>query len=73
MYAGGLLYLLATPLALGSYRGLIAFAPMVPLLALHDLWTKNGCSSEICQATTPTGSGFVIAFSRSSGRPLTVS
>ena len=35
MYASGLLYLLGTPLALGSYWGLIAFAPMVPLLALR--------------------------------------
>jgi protein-S-isoprenylcysteine O-methyltransferase Ste14 len=32
MYAGGLLYLAATPLALGSYRGLVAFAALVPFL-----------------------------------------
>jgi len=32
MYAGGPLYLAATPLALGSYRGLLAFAAMLPFL-----------------------------------------
>lgn len=32
MYAGGLLYLVATPLALGSYLGLVAFAALVPFL-----------------------------------------
>jgi protein-S-isoprenylcysteine O-methyltransferase Ste14 len=32
MYASGLLYLLGTPLALGSYWGLLPFAFMVPLL-----------------------------------------
>lgn len=32
MYAGGLLYLVATPLALGSYWGLVAFAALVPFL-----------------------------------------
>jgi protein-S-isoprenylcysteine O-methyltransferase Ste14 len=32
MYAGGLLYLLGTPLALGSYWGLLALAAMIPLL-----------------------------------------
>jgi protein-S-isoprenylcysteine O-methyltransferase Ste14 len=32
MYAGGALYLLAMPLALGSYWGLLAFAAMLPLL-----------------------------------------
>jgi protein-S-isoprenylcysteine O-methyltransferase Ste14 len=32
MYASGLLYLLGTPLALGSYWGLLAFAAMVPFL-----------------------------------------
>lgn len=32
MYAGGLLYLAATPLALGSYRGLLAFAALLPFL-----------------------------------------
>jgi protein-S-isoprenylcysteine O-methyltransferase Ste14 len=32
MYASGLLYLLGTPLALGSYWGLIPFGLMVPLL-----------------------------------------
>ena len=32
MYAGGLLYLAATPLALGSYWGLLAFAAMLPFL-----------------------------------------
>jgi protein-S-isoprenylcysteine O-methyltransferase Ste14 len=32
MYAGALLYLLGTPLALGSYRGLLLFAAMVPFL-----------------------------------------
>jgi protein-S-isoprenylcysteine O-methyltransferase Ste14 len=32
MYAGGLLYLLGTPLALGSYRGLVVFAAIFPLL-----------------------------------------
>jgi protein-S-isoprenylcysteine O-methyltransferase Ste14 len=32
MYAGGLLYLLGTPLALGSYWGLLAFVAMVPFL-----------------------------------------
>jgi protein-S-isoprenylcysteine O-methyltransferase Ste14 len=32
MYAGGLLYLLGTPLALGSYWGLLALAAMMPFL-----------------------------------------
>ena len=32
MYAGALIYLLGTPLALGSYWGLLAFVFMVPLL-----------------------------------------
>ena len=32
MYAGGSLYLAATPLALGSYWGLLAFASMAPFL-----------------------------------------
>jgi protein-S-isoprenylcysteine O-methyltransferase Ste14 len=32
MYAGALLYMLGTPLALGSYRGLLVFAAVVPLL-----------------------------------------
>jgi protein-S-isoprenylcysteine O-methyltransferase Ste14 len=32
MYAGGLVYLLGTPLALGSWWGLLAFAAMVPFL-----------------------------------------
>jgi protein-S-isoprenylcysteine O-methyltransferase Ste14 len=32
MYASGLLYLAGTPLALASYRGLIAFGMMVPVL-----------------------------------------
>jgi len=32
MYASGLLYLLATPIALGSYWGLVVFAGLVPFL-----------------------------------------
>ena len=32
MYAGGLLYLLGTPLALGSYWGFLALAAMTPFL-----------------------------------------
>jgi protein-S-isoprenylcysteine O-methyltransferase Ste14 len=32
MYASALLYLLGTPLALGSYRGLLVFAAVMPLL-----------------------------------------
>ena len=32
MYAGGLLYLLGTPIALGSYRGLLVFAAIIPFL-----------------------------------------
>jgi protein-S-isoprenylcysteine O-methyltransferase Ste14 len=32
MYAGGLIYLLGMPLALGSYRGLLVFAAMIPVL-----------------------------------------
>jgi len=32
MYASGLLYLLGTPIALGSYRGLIPFVCLVPFL-----------------------------------------
>jgi protein-S-isoprenylcysteine O-methyltransferase Ste14 len=32
MYAGALLYLVGTPLALGSYRGLLAFAAAMPFL-----------------------------------------
>jgi protein-S-isoprenylcysteine O-methyltransferase Ste14 len=32
MYGGGLLYLLGTPLALGSYWGLVVFGTVVPLL-----------------------------------------
>jgi protein-S-isoprenylcysteine O-methyltransferase Ste14 len=32
MYAGGFLYLLGTPLALGSYWGLVPFAGMLPFL-----------------------------------------
>jgi protein-S-isoprenylcysteine O-methyltransferase Ste14 len=32
MYASGLLYLLGTPLALGSYWGLVPFAAMLPFL-----------------------------------------
>src|SRR6516225_5322215 len=32
MYAGGSLYLLGTPLALGSYRGLLPLAAMIPFL-----------------------------------------
>ncbi len=37
MYASGLLYLLGTPLALGSYWGLIPFGLMVPLLIMRLL------------------------------------
>jgi protein-S-isoprenylcysteine O-methyltransferase Ste14 len=32
MYASALLYLVGTPVALGSYRGLVVFAAMIPLL-----------------------------------------
>jgi protein-S-isoprenylcysteine O-methyltransferase Ste14 len=32
MYAGGALYLLGTPLALGSYWGLVAVAATLPFL-----------------------------------------
>ena len=32
MYAGALLYLLGTPLALGSYFGLLPFLTVIPLL-----------------------------------------
>jgi protein-S-isoprenylcysteine O-methyltransferase Ste14 len=32
MYAGGLIYLLAMPLALGSFWGLLVFVPLVPVL-----------------------------------------
>ncbi len=32
MYAGAMLYLVGTPLALGSYWGLLAVAGMVPFL-----------------------------------------
>ena len=32
MYASALLYLAATPLALGSYWGLLALAAMIPFL-----------------------------------------
>jgi protein-S-isoprenylcysteine O-methyltransferase Ste14 len=32
MYAGALLYLLGTPLALGSYWGLLIFVAVIPLL-----------------------------------------
>jgi protein-S-isoprenylcysteine O-methyltransferase Ste14 len=32
MYAGGLLLMIGTPLALGSYWGLLAFAVMSPFL-----------------------------------------
>ena len=32
MYASALVYLIGTPLALGSYRGLIALAFMLPFL-----------------------------------------
>ena len=32
MYAGALLYLLGTPLALGSYWGFVPFAGMLPFL-----------------------------------------
>ena len=32
MYASALLYLVATPIALGSYWGLLAFALMLPVL-----------------------------------------
>jgi len=32
MYAGGLLYCLGTPLGLGSYWGLLAFAAFAPVL-----------------------------------------
>jgi protein-S-isoprenylcysteine O-methyltransferase Ste14 len=32
MYAGALLYLLGTPLALGSYWGLVVFGAVLPLL-----------------------------------------
>ena len=32
MYAGGLLFLLGVPLALGSYRGLLVFIPLIPIL-----------------------------------------
>ena len=37
MYAGALLYLVGTPLALGSYWGLIALVAMVPVLILRSL------------------------------------
>jgi len=32
MYASAMLYLIGTPLALGSFRGLLAFAAMIPFL-----------------------------------------
>jgi protein-S-isoprenylcysteine O-methyltransferase Ste14 len=32
MYANGLLYLVGTPVALGSYWGLVPFAAMLPFL-----------------------------------------
>lgn len=58
MYAGGLLYLSGTPLALGSYWGLLALAAMLPFLVwrLYDeekLLAKNLPGYAEYQRTVP--------------------
>jgi protein-S-isoprenylcysteine O-methyltransferase Ste14 len=47
MYVGGLLYLGATPLALGSYWGLIAFAAILPLLIWRILDEERYLAREL--------------------------
>ena len=49
MYAGGLLYLLGTPLALGSWWGLVPFAATLPFL----IWrlVDEEAFLEICRVT----------------------
>lgn len=47
MYAGGSLYLAATPLALGSYWGLLAFAAMAPFLIWRLLDEEQFLAGEL--------------------------
>jgi len=47
MYAGGSLYLVGTPLALGSYWGLIPVAAIVPLLIWRLLDEERLLSSAL--------------------------
>jgi len=47
MYVGGLLYLGATPLALGSYWGVIAFAAILPLLIWRILDEEHYLAREL--------------------------
>ena len=50
MYAGSFLYLLATPLALGSWWGLLAAAGMAPFWC-GGCSTRSGFSRRSCRAT----------------------
>ncbi len=45
MYSGGLLMLLATPLALGSWWGLLVFIPMLPIL-IWRMFDEEKCLSK---------------------------
>jgi protein-S-isoprenylcysteine O-methyltransferase Ste14 len=47
MYAGALLYLGGTPLGLGSYRGLLAFAAVVPFLIWRLLDEEKYLTGEL--------------------------
>jgi len=47
MYASALLYLVGTPLALGSYRGLVPIAAMLPLLVWRLLDEERMLSAEL--------------------------
>ena len=58
MYASAMLYVIGTPLALGSYWGLLAVACMLPFL-IWRLSTRSGCWSRVCRvmSSTSTKSG----------------
>jgi len=47
MYASALLYLIGTPIALGSYWGLIALAPMLPFLIWRLLDEEHLLANEL--------------------------
>ena len=47
MYAGGLLYLLGTPLALGSYWGFVAILGMLPFLIWRLLDEERLLATEL--------------------------
>ena len=54
MYAGALLYLLGTPLALSSYWGLLPFVALVPLLIWRLIDEEKVITTSITQILKTT-------------------